>query len=147
MEKNKFLTLLENIAKTAKQDGWIPTYNKALDYFSWTKPVLSEDSRLVKISHDVFLYFNKKGIVEGLDVEYLTANFIEHHPSHKDFPKLFTKKGDGNVFTVPKMKQKKIEYMFQNFAREIKTDVYEDALENNRGVKELQDLVDVALKS
>lgn len=147
MEESKLFTLLGNIAKIAKQGAWVPTYNKTLDYFSWSKPLLSEDSRLVKISHDVFLYFNKRGTIEGLDIEYLNSNFIEHNPSCKEFPKLFTERTDGNVFTVPKEQQKNMEGMFPDFAEKIRSGIYEDAVLNNQGVKELEDLVDVALKS
>ena len=147
MEKGKFLIILKDIAKIAKKDKWVPTYNKQLDYFSWTKPVLSEGFRLVKISHDVFLYFNKKGMLEGLDIEYLTDNFIEHNPSYKEFPKLFTEKIDGNIFSIPKEKQEKIESILPNFVTTIRADIYEDAVENNQGMEKLQNLVNVALKN
>ena len=127
--------------------GWIPTYNKELDYFAWTKPVLSKDSRLVKISHDVLLHFTKKGAVEGLDLEYLKGNFIEHNPDFKDFPELFTEKADKSIFTIPKEKQGTTEGTFRSFMDKVRTDIYEDTLNDRQSIDELEDLVDTALKS
>jgi len=147
MEKKRFLTLLDNLSKTARQDNWIATYNKTLDYFSWTKPSLSKDSSLVKIAHDIFLHFDKKGGVEGLDIEYLTSNFIEHHDSNKNLLQLFTEQKDGGVFTIPEGKKGQYEVNLENLLENVKLEIYEDALNTNQGVDDLEKLVDVALKS
>ena len=147
MEKTRFITNLNNLFKIARKDKWTPVYNRRLDFFSWTKPTLSKESHLVKVSHDVFLYFNSKGLVEGLAIEYLTSNFIEHNPSYKDLPKIFTKEIDEKIFTVPKKEEKQMEDKFEMLTETLKANIYEDSLINKQDINDLERLIKFAIKS
>ena len=128
----------------AKKDNWTTRYDKELDYFYWTKKNISDKSKLVQVSHETSFYINPFGGIEGVFVEYLTNNFVNHNPAYKDFVKEFTKKVDDNIYTIknPKNAEK---YLFA-FGESIRADIYQDAKEIGKGKLDLDDLVKYAFK-
>src|SRR3989338_2828898 len=100
MGKGKFTNLIDSLSEKAFSDKWIPTYDRELDYFSWTKENLSGNSKLIKVAHETFLFLDGSGNVEGLAVEYLKNNFVAHNDVFSGLPDLFTLKIDESTFTI-----------------------------------------------
>lgn len=125
MDKTKFQNLINNLSTIALKNKWIPLYNKELDYFFWTQKNVSGEAKLVKVSHETSLYINPRKEIEGIFVEYLRTNFVEHNPLYGVLLKQFTKKIDNNVFTVANIN--KAEKYFIGMAEALRADIYQDA--------------------
>ena len=93
MEKTKFTDLIDSLGAIAAKNKWTPYYDKKLDSFYWHQTPLSSDSNLVKISHETSVYVSAKGNIEGLFVEYLKNNLVEHNPIFKNLPGSFKVEG------------------------------------------------------
>lgn len=145
MPKRKILNLIDNLSEIAKRERWTRAYNRKLDYFCWTKPSISKNVRLVKVSKEVLLYLNSGGIIEGIGVEYLRANFIRHNPNYKGLIKLFTEKLDEATFVISK--NKKNLTIFEDFAKVLASDIYKENLEHNRTADDIERLIDVAIEN
>lgn len=146
MEKTKLTNLIGKLYKIAKEQKWEKTYNKESDFFEWSKPQLSEDAHFVKLCNEIGLFVSSQGI-EGLGVEYLTNNFIQHNEEYKDLPQLLSKKIDEDTFTVPKNKEKKAEQRFKSFAKDLGLEILKESFEKGRNIKEMDDLVKLAMSS
>ena len=145
MAKNKFITNIDHISEIAKKEKWEKAYDKKLDYFCWTNPEETKNAHLVKVSNEVILYFNSRGLIKGIGVEYLKNNFIEHNPEYKNLTKFFTEKVEKGVFTIPKNKEKGAEDEFVGFAEEIVKEIKIESWENEKSPKALEKLVSVAI--
>lgn len=146
MGQTKRINLIENLIGIAEKNEWIKTYNKQLDYFCWTKPSISKNIHLIKVSKEVLLYLNPKGLIEGMGVEYFNNNFIKHNPAHKDLPGFFTEKIDEVNFAIPKKKEKEMTNEFDIFIKDLTNDIYKENFENNRTAEDLEKLVAIAIK-
>ena len=144
MEKDKFINLIDNFSNSAKLGKWQVFYDTKLDHLYWKKPKLSKDVNLVKLSHETYLYINSKKNIEGVFVEYLKNNFIEHNKKYKGMTKLFNKKVDDQVYTISK-KSKKMEDYFDKFSESIKADIYRDAIEDKNTIDDLNFVISTAL--
>lgn len=149
MAKSKIITLIDHIADIAKREKWTKAYDKELDYFCWTNQKESRNARLVKISNEVLIYFNLKGFIKGIGVEYLRNNFIEHNPKYKDLPKLFTQKVDEGIFVVPenKEKEKKVADKFNDFTKELVKEIKIESWDNKQSPEALEKLINVAISN
>lgn len=145
MEQRKFTNLIDSLSQKAFSERWIPTYDKDLDYFSWTKEDLSDDSKLIKVAHETFLYLDKNGNVEGLAVEYLKNNFVAHNDVFKDFTNLFTVKIDENTFTLDEQKSENKNKLI-GLAESLKADIYKEIIENDNK-DEIEGLINAAMSS
>jgi len=145
MAKNKFIATIDRISEIASKEKWEKAYDKKLDYFCWTNTKEAKSARLVKVSNEIFLYFNSKGLVKGIGIEYLKNNFIEHNPEYKDLTKLFTEKVDGGIFIIPKNEEKKSENKFVGFVEDIIKEIKIDSWENKQSPEELEKLVSIAI--
>lgn len=145
MAKKGFTNLIDTVSEVAKRDKWVRTYNKKLDYLYWANPSISKDVRLIKASKEVFLYLSPKGLVEGIGVEYLKSNFIQHHPDYKDLPKLFTEKIDETTFVISKENKKSAVNEFERFTKDLTSDIYKENLENKQTMDDLDKLIDMAI--
>ena len=105
---------------------------------------MNKENRLVKVSHETSLYINPKREIEGVLVEYLNNNFVEHNPVFKQFVKKFNKRIDKNTYTLSKNKETE-KYRF-GLAQALTSDIYQDA--NKQGVKlDLDNLIKYALSN
>ncbi|MBI2063869.1 MAG: hypothetical protein HYT65_02660 [Candidatus Yanofskybacteria bacterium] len=146
MEKTSFFNLINEIGRTAKQEKWAAVYDKQTDYFYWKKPKLSKDSRLLRISNETSVYLNPRNKkAEGIMIEYLADNFMEHNEGFSEFTNLFTKKLDGTVYGIPSSEKKTGSYL-EKLSQTLRADVYEDSIKNNLSEKDLNDLMSFALK-
>lgn len=146
MEKTKFINLIENLNKKALIGKWIPTYDKKLDYFTWTKEPLSKDAKLMKIARDIFLFFNPKGSLEGLAIEYLKSNFIEHNEKLGNFVNIFKKKVNNHTYTVVEKDKKNIEPFLIGFSESVRANIYKEILEDD-SKENLESLFNTIIKS
>ncbi len=146
MGKFKITNLINGLAKMAIKNKWIKTYDEDLDYFCWSKDNLSAETKAIKISQEVLLYLNHKGIIEGLGVEYMRNNFMEHNPRYNDLTKFFTKEIDEGIFTIPPAQEKKTQDKFEMFIGDLTKDIYQENWENKRTPEDLEKLLSVAIK-
>jgi hypothetical protein len=117
-ESNKYLVNIKNLADTAKQDNWAIEYDADVDSFYWTKPDISRDARLTKLSDDFALYLTPDGHVEGLFIEYAKHNFMAHNADYKPlFDNLTTV--DDNRFTMPKEQEGKLKDLLSSMAHKV----------------------------
>jgi hypothetical protein len=129
MDKTKFTNLIDKLAVYARQDNWIPKYDRKLDYFYWHKSPVGENINLIKVSHETSLYVDSNGRIKGLFVEYLKNNFIEHNPAFENVTDLFTKKISGSLYTIPKIDDK-IKTNLSGLVESLRADIYRDACDN-----------------
>jgi len=149
MAKTGIITFIDHISEIAKKEKWTKAYDKRLDYFCWTNPKESKNARLVKISNEVLIYFNSKGLIRGIGVEYLKNNFIEHNPEYKDLTNLFTKRADEGVFVIPKdkEKEKKVADKFDDFTKELVKEIKIENWDNKQSPEALEKLVSIAISN
>ncbi len=142
MEKTKFTNLINDLSGIAERDHWTTSYDKKLDYFYWTKKHLSKDAKLVKVSHETYFYFGHNKKIEGVFVEYLKNNFVEHNHAYKGFIKQFKKKLDNNLYTISNNKDA-AKYLFA-LGTALRADIYQD--DNEKGGKiNFDELINFAL--
>lgn len=142
MEKTKFSNLVDRLSVIAEKEKWIPRYDRELDHFFWTKEPISDNTALVKVSHETSLYVSPKGI-DGVMVEYLSSNFVEHNPAYEGFVKQFTKRIDGSLYTI-KSQERAEKYLF-GLGDALRADIYRDAEEGGKKIN-IDNLVGFALK-
>ncbi|OGZ73994.1 MAG: hypothetical protein A2908_04705 [Candidatus Staskawiczbacteria bacterium RIFCSPLOWO2_01_FULL_38_12b] len=149
MAKTKIIDLINRISEIARKEKWTKSYDRDLDYFCWTNLNQTKNARLVKISNEVLIYFNPKGLIKGIGVEYLKNNFIEHNPEYKNLTKFFTEKAEGGVFTIPKSKEKekKVSDEFDSFAKELVREVKVENWENAQSSEMLEKLISTAISN
>ena len=146
MEKAQFINLIDNLGALASKDKWAPSYDKKLDQFYWHKKPLSTDASLVKVSHEASLYFSKKGDVEGVLVEYLKSNFVDHNPVFSGLTSSFNVRVDNSLFTVSTKDLSKIKPQLFGLVEAVKADIYKDAWEKSYSVGDLSKLTNFAIK-
>lgn len=144
MEKARFQDLIDKLSSVATLDRWQPTYDRQLDFFYWKKQPLSKGARLVKMSHETHLYLTPAGKIEGVLVEYLNGNFVEHNSDYRGMIRSFDKKVGRHEYTISK-KSRKMEILFDKFAESLKADIYRDACEDRRTVDDLNFVIKEAL--
>lgn len=144
MEKSRFSNLVDTFYGKAKKGGWVPIYNSRLDYFTWAKPKLSENTHLIKISNEAYFYINPKGETEGLAIEYLKTNFMEHNPGlKKEVMSKFTKKVNENDYTVPKNKTNQLD----GFLQAIRADIWKEVGNDKDKIQQLDKLIQTAIRA
>lgn len=127
-----FEKTINNLPVIAEKEKWVPSYDKDLDFLYWTKYPLSNNCKLVKVSHETSLYINAKKEVEGVLVEYLVGNFISHNPSLKGITKQFNKELGNGMYTVVSNKDTK--KLFSKLGEGLRADIYQDATKVKGGV-------------
>lgn len=145
MEKAGFQNLVDKLSSVATLDRWETLYDKQLDFFYWKKRRLSKDVRMVKVSHETHFYLTPAGKIEGVLVEYLKNNFIEHNSDYRGMVKFFNKKVTDNEYTLSK-KDKNMKVLFDKFAESLKADIYRDACEDRKSVDDLNFVIAQALE-
>ena len=144
MAEAKLLNNLKELSKIADEKNWTKSYDKDLDFLYWGNPDKTATARTLKISQEVFIYIDNNKNLEGIGVEYLTSNFIEHKPEYKDLPDLFTKKVDG-VYTIPSNKEDGVSHKFEDFAKDLALDVFEENLNHKQNADGIEELANLAL--
>src|SRR3989344_1146232 len=87
MEQPKKQALNRNLAyieETAKSNGWLFKYDEKLDELYWSKPTISSDTKLIKLTDDFAFYIKPSGEIEGIFIEYAKFNFFAHEKSLKE---------------------------------------------------------------
>ena len=132
---NKYLINISKLAETAKDNKWAIEYDADVDSFYWTKPKISTQARLMKLSDDFALYVTPEGNIEGVFIEYAKNNFMEHN---KDFKPLMDnlKEIDENRFVLTKDKQKEFSGLLESMANKITAATISNLLENNLSIKQ-----------
>lgn len=145
MAETKLLNNLKDLSKIAEEKKWTKSYDKDLDFLYWGNPDKTAAARILKISQEVFLYIDSMKNLEGIGVEYLTSNFIEHKPEYKNLPDLFTKKMEDGVFEIPSNKEGKASHEFEDFAKDLVIDVFSESLNHKQDAASIEDLANLAL--
>lgn len=143
MAETKLINNLSELAKVAQENKWTKSYDKDLDFLYWGNQEKMATAKVLKVSQEVFLYIDELKNIEGVGVEYLTSNFIEHKPEYKDLTNLFTQEAENGVFTIPYEKDPAILHRFEDFAKDIVLDVFRENLnhkQNGFGIEELANL-------
>lgn len=85
MEKshNRHLLNIVDLEHVAQRDGWVVEYDADTDNLYWTRPTISSDARLARLSDEFALYLTPAGEVQGVFIEYARHNFVEHHTDFK----------------------------------------------------------------
>lgn len=146
MEKARFQNLVDQLSSVATLEHWEPLYDRQLDFFYWKRHKLSKDVKMVKMSHETHFYLSPSGKVEGVLVEYLKGNFIEHNGEYRGMTKHFTRRVDGGEYTVQR-KSKDLEAYFDKFAESLKADIYKEAMEDRKTPDEMDFVIAQALAS
>ena len=129
---NKNLLInINRLANTAKEQKWAVEYDADLDSLYWTKPVISPFAKLTKLSDESALYITPEGNIEGLFIEYAKNNFISHNNTLKPIFDSLTKSIDGNKFTIPVDKEKKVEGLLSLMADKVANESVAEILESN----------------
>lgn len=139
MEKVKFknidfLRSISELPETIEKNEWKKEYDKDLDRFYWTQSEISHNSELINVGNEYSFYINSKGKLEGLFVEYVKKNFVQHNKEFKKLFNSFTKKVDDSVFTVSNKQRDE----FIHLSKTIKAGTLETALENDQDYKNLK---------
>lgn len=145
MAETKILNNLKGLSKIAEENKWTKSYDKDLDFLYWGNPDKTATARVLKISQEVFIYIDDRKNLEGIGVEYLTSNFIEHKPEYKDLPGLFTQKVEGKVYTIPSNKEGGAFHKFEDFAKDLALDVFEESLNHKQDAASVEELANLAL--
>ncbi|OGY49072.1 MAG: hypothetical protein A2663_04730 [Candidatus Buchananbacteria bacterium RIFCSPHIGHO2_01_FULL_46_12] len=143
MEKTRFINLIDQLSTAATLNEWEAVYDRESDNFCWQKPKLSQNVRLVKVSHDISLFLTPAKKVEGLFVEYLKDNFTKHNIEYKGMTGYFDKKVADNQYTISR-KTKDLERYFDKFAETLKADIYRDAIKEKKCVSDLDFTISTA---
>ncbi len=132
---NKYLINISKLAETAKNSKWAIEYDADVDSFYWTKPEISKQARLMKLSDDIALYVTPEGNVEGVFIEYAKNNFMEHN---KDFKPILEnmKEINDNRFVLTKDSLKKFSGLLDSMANKITAQTLESVLENNLAINQ-----------
>ncbi|MFH1047610.1 MAG: hypothetical protein V1738_04875 [Patescibacteria group bacterium] len=146
MEKKWFTDLIDRLSVAATLGKWEPSYDRQLDFFYWKKPKMSRGVRLVKVSHETHLYLTPSGKIEGVFVEYLNGNFVEHNVEYKGMTKVFDKKVSGRVYTISR-RTKKLEGLFDKFVESLRANIYRDACQDRKSIDDLNHVISQALKA
>ena len=145
MAKTKLLNNLKDLSKIAEKKNWTKFYDKDLDFLYWGNQDKTATARILKISQEVFLYIDNNKNLEGIGVEYLTSNFIEHNPEYKDLTSLFTQRIEDGIFAIPSNKENKVFHKFEDFAKDLTLDIFEENLNHKQNVDGIEELADLAL--
>ena len=105
---------------------------------------MDKNSKLVQVSHESSLYISPKGKVEGVFIEYLSKNFVEHNPVYRAFVKQFTKPLEGHTYTIGN--KKKAEKYLLALGEALRADIYQDAKEYKQDLN-IDALMNFALAS
>ena len=148
MEKSQFTNFVDKFYSQAKEEKWIPIYNKQLDYFTWNKPKLSKDARLVKITNCEYFLVSPKSKIEGLAIEYLRTNFMKHNEGIEnvvmpEFKKLIS----DQEYTVASNRLDKLDGFLQAIRADIWREMGKDKEKTTKEkITELDNLIKVAIK-
>lgn len=147
MEKEEFFNLIDQFSEVASLSKWRAVYDKKLDNLYWRKSQLSKNTKLVKVSHETFLYLSPKREVEGVFVEYFKNNFTKHNKRLRRIIKLFDKKiGESEVtLSKSKIKTNKTKDSFEDLADGIKLDIFRDACKDKKTIGDLNFVISTAL--
>ena len=132
---NKYLINISKLAETARNNKWAIEYDADVDSFYWTKPEISKQAQLMKLSDDFALYVTPEGNIEGVFIEYAKNNFMEHN---KDFKPILEnmKEIDGNRFVLTKDNAKKFSGLLESMANKIAVETTSSVLENNLSINQ-----------
>lgn len=145
MGKTGFENIVDKLPASADFEKWEVTYDKQLDFLYWMAPRVSRNATMVKVSHETYLYLTPSGKIEGVLVEYLQGNFVEHNVEYKDITKSF-KKLAGRRESVLKNKSVKTRQLFERFAEALRADIYRDAVQDKKSIAELEFVVESVVK-
>jgi hypothetical protein len=145
MAEAKLLNNLKELSKIAEEKKWTKSYDKDLDFLYWGNPDKTAKARTLKISQEVFIYIDDKKNLEGVGVEYLTSNFIEHKPEYKGLSDLFTEKGEGKIYTMSESVEKNNFHKFEDFAKDLALDVFEENLNHKQSAASIDELANLSL--
>lgn len=133
--KDKYLINIAKLASTAKEHKWALEYDADVDSLYWSKPEISKNAQLIKLSEDFALYVTPEGAIEGIFIEYAKNNFVEHN---EDFKPLFEnlEKVEGNHFALPQEKQEELSGLLESMANKVSAETMSNVLENNISIKQ-----------
>ncbi|GEM_PF-1009111 len=118
---NKYLINISKLAETAKNNNWAIEYDADVDSFYWTKPEISKNAQLMKLSDDFALYVTPEGNIEGVFIKYAKNNFMEHNKGFKPILENM-KEVDDNRFVLTKSNEKKLSGLLESMANKITAD-------------------------
>ena len=145
MAETKLLNNLKDLSKIAEEKNWTKSYDKDLDFLYWGNPDKTAKARTLKVSQEVFIYIDDKKNLEGVGVEYLTSNFIEHNPEYKELPNLFTQKTEGRFYAMPEGVEEDNSHKFEDFAKDLALDVFAENLNHKQSAASIDELASLAL--
>ncbi len=118
---------INKIFNTAKRDKWVVEYDSDLDTLYWSKPKISAGATSKKFLDDFSMYINKKGIVEGIFIEYAKHNFVSHNTEYKALFDELVKVG-GDKYIIPKENAKNVEDLLQGMANMVANETLDAVL-------------------
>ena len=128
---NQHLLNIVNLAESAKRDKWTVDYDADLDSLYWTRPKLSAEVQLTKLSDDSALYLTPEGEVEGMLIEYAKNNFVEHNLDFKPIFEHLTKHIDASRFTLPDDDAQRLTGLLELMADKVANENAAKVLERN----------------
>ena len=133
--RDKYLINIANLADIARNNKWEIEYDSDIDSFYWSKPQISKQAQLMKLSSDFALYVTPSGNIEGVFIEYAKNNFVEHN---EKFEPLFDnlERVDENKFTLSSEKQEKFSGLLESMANMISSETLSNVLKNGLSIKQ-----------
>ena len=147
MAETKIINNLSELSKVAQENKWSKSYDKDLDFLYWGNQDKMAKAKILKVSQEVFLYIDENKNIEGVGVEYLSSNFVEHKPEYKDLLNLFTQEEKNGVFIIPPEKDSKLIHRFEDFAKDLTIDVLRENLNHKQNTQGIEELANLALAS
>jgi len=127
IKKNrKVIDFLYNFKNIVKKEKWVPRYDKDVDAFSFSVPILSKNARISYLDDEIAFYFNKNGEIEGIFIEYFTANFVRHHKELKELLKDIEKEEKKDNKSLIQIETVKSQNIFPKFEEVIKSSLLEN---------------------
>ncbi len=91
LSRNLLLENLHNLPKQAENQRWELSYDPELDNLYYTPKKIPQDARLISMNDEIAFYVTPDSKINGVFIEYLTANFLQHQKEYKPMLKLFSK--------------------------------------------------------
>jgi hypothetical protein len=134
--KDPYIINIAKLATTAKENKWAFEYDADVDSLYWSKPDISKNARLMKLSEDFALYVTPEGTIEGIFIEYAKNNFVEHNEDYKPLLDNLEKIGD-NRFVLSKEKQEEFSGLLESMANKVTAETLSNVLENDLSIKQV----------
>ncbi len=147
MKSKNYTQFIDQIYSSAKKASWKMFYDSESDSLFWTKKPIPSEDKLVKVAKEISFYMDSVGKINGLIIRPYKSNFVMHNDAVPEVKKIFTKKGDGEIFSIPSGNNKEKDHFYAVLSATIEKDIYKDVAEAKYTLKDLTQFLASTSKS